>query len=142
MQGVNKVILVGTVGKDPEVHYIDNGIPYARFSLATNESYKNKNGEKTTITEWHNIVVWRGLAEIAEKYIKKGEPLYIEGQIRSRSYDDKKGNKRDITEIAGKSIVMLGKPPQNKENNTEEQEKSRQIDYVDTHIEEADDLPF
>jgi len=83
---VNKVILVGNVGKDPEVKYFDSGVSVAKFSLATSETYKNKNNEKVTNTEWHNIVLWRkGLPEFAEKYIKKGTPLYIEGRIKSRS---------------------------------------------------------
>ena len=106
---VNKVILIGHVGKDPEVRYLDGGVALARFSLATNESYKNKEGQKVEQTEWHNIVLWRGLAEIAEKYVRKGKMLYIEGKIRSRSYGDE-NNKKYITEIIGDSMTMLGGP--------------------------------
>jgi single-strand DNA-binding protein len=106
---INKVILVGNVGKDPEIRHIPNGAAVAQFSLATSETYKDKTGAKTTQTEWHNIVLWRGLAEVAEKYVKKGDPLYIEGKIRSRSYDDKDGNKRYITEIIGETMQMLGR---------------------------------
>ncbi len=106
---INKVILVGNVGKDPEIKHIPNGTAVAQFSLATSETYKDKNGAKTTQTEWHNIVLWRGLAEVAEKYVKKGDPLYIEGKIRSRSYEDKDGNKRYITEIVGDTMQMLGR---------------------------------
>jgi len=106
---INKVILVGNVGKDPEIRHIPNGAAVAQFSLATSETYKDKTGAKTTQTEWHNIVLWRGLAEVAEKYVKKGDPLYVEGKIRSRSYDDKEGNKRYITEIIGENIQLLGK---------------------------------
>src|SRR5262245_1736424 len=98
MSGVNKVILVGNVGKDPEVRYLENGVAQARFSLATSESYKNKNGERVEQTEWHNIVLWRGLAEVAEKYVRKGKMLYIEGKIKTRSYGDD-NNKKYITEI-------------------------------------------
>ncbi|HSO87639.1 MAG TPA: single-stranded DNA-binding protein [Draconibacterium sp.] len=105
---VNKVILVGNVGKDPEIRHLDTGIAVANFPLATSETYTAKNGEKVTTTEWHNIVLWRGLAEVAEKYVTKGRQLYIEGRIRTRNYDDKDGNKRYITEIYGDTMQMLG----------------------------------
>lgn len=105
---VNKVILVGNVGKDPEIRHLDSGVAVANFPLATSESYTAKNGERVTTTEWHNIVLWRGLAEVAEKYVTKGRQLFIEGRIRTRSYDDKDGNKRYITEIYGDNMQMLG----------------------------------
>ena len=106
---VNKVILLGNVGKDPEVRYFDNGGAVANFTLATTEKgYAAANGTQVPDrTEWHNIVLWRGLAEVAEKYVKKGSKLYIEGKIRSRSYDDANGNKRYITEIWGDNMEML-----------------------------------
>jgi single-strand DNA-binding protein len=106
---VNKVILVGNVGKDPETRHLEGGNTVSKFSLATSEVYKNKDGEKITNTEWHNIVLWRGLAEIAEKYVKKGSQLYIEGRIRTRSYTDQDNNTRYVTEIIGDSMQMLGK---------------------------------
>ncbi|TFH38844.1 MAG: single-stranded DNA-binding protein [Bacteroidia bacterium] len=106
---VNKVILVGNVGKDPEVHFIEQGVAVARFPFATSETYKSKDGERVTTTEWHNIVLWRGLAEVADKYVRKGSQLYLEGRIKTRSYDDKDGNKRYITEIVGDNMQMLGK---------------------------------
>ena len=109
MSGVNKVILVGHVGKDPEVRYLEGGVAVARFPMATTESYKNKEGQKVDQTEWHDIVLWRGLAEIAEKYVRKGKMLYIEGKIRTRSYGDE-NNKKYITEIIGDSMTMLGGP--------------------------------
>lgn len=112
MAGINKVILVGNLGKDPEVKYLEGGIAIAKFPLATTETIKDKNGQKQDQTEWHNIVLWRGLAEIAEKYLRKGQTVYIEGKIRSRSYDDKEGNKRYITEIVGETMQMLGKKPE------------------------------
>ena len=90
MAGVNKVILVGNLGKDPEVRYLDSGVAVANFSLATTENYKNKQGEKVSQTEWHNIVLWRGLAEVAEKWLKKGSSVYIEGKIRTNKWEDKK----------------------------------------------------
>ena len=109
MSGVNKVILVGHVGKDPEVRYLEGGVAVARLPLATSESYKNKEGQKIEQTEWHNIVLWRGLAEITEKYVRKGRLIYIEGKIRTRSYGDE-NNKKYITEIIADSMTMLGGP--------------------------------
>ena len=106
---INKVILVGNVGKDPEIRYLDSGVAVANFPFATSETYKNKQGEKVTNTEWHNIVMWRGLAEVVEKYVNKGSQLYIEGKIRTRTYDDRDGNKRYITEIIGDNMQMLGR---------------------------------
>ena len=108
MSGVNKVILVGNLGKDPEVRYLDSGVAVANFSLATTENYKNKQGEKVSQTEWHNIVLWRGLAEVAEKWLKKGSSVYVEGKIRSRKWEDKEGNTRYTTEILADNMTMLG----------------------------------
>ena len=108
MAGINKVILVGNLGKDPEVRTLENGAKVANFTLATSESYKNKEGQRVTQTEWHNIVLWRGLAEIAEKFLRKGNQVYIEGKIRTRSWDDKDGIKRYTTEILGDNLTMLG----------------------------------
>ena len=113
---VNKVILVGNVGKDPEVKFIESGVAVARFPLATAEVYydRNNNNEKREITEWHNIVLWRGLAETAQKYVKKGKQLYIEGRIQTRSYE-KEGQKLYFTEIIANNMIFLGK----KESDTE-----------------------
>jgi single-strand DNA-binding protein len=108
MAGINKVILVGNLGKDPEVKNLENGAKVANFTLATSETYKNREGQKVTQTEWHNIVLWRGLAEIAEKYLHKGNQVYIEGKIKTRSWDDKDGVKRYTTEILGDNLTMLG----------------------------------
>jgi len=105
---INSATLIGNTGKDPEVRTISSGKKVASFSLATTEHYKNASGEKTTKTSWHNIKAWGGLAEIAEKYIKKGQLLYVEGKIDYSSYDDKDGNKRYVTEIIANSIQMLG----------------------------------
>jgi single-strand DNA-binding protein len=110
---INKVILIGNVGKDPEVRYFDNGGAVANFTLATTErGYTAANGIVVPDrTDWHNIVLWRKLAEIAEKYVKKGSKLYIEGKIRTRSYDDATGNKRYVTEIYGDSMELLDRKP-------------------------------
>ena len=106
--GINKVILIGNLGKDPITQDIGNGVKKATFSLATSESLLSRDGTKTEHTEWHNIILWRGLADIAEKYLRKGQTVYIEGRLRSRQYDDKDGNKKYITEILCDNLVMLG----------------------------------
>lgn len=108
MAGVNKVILVGNLGKDPEVRHLENGAAVANFSIATTESYKDKNGNRQDQTEWHNIVLWRGLAQIAEKYLRKGSQIYVEGKLRTRNWQDKDGNTRYTTEIVGDNMTMLG----------------------------------
>lgn len=116
MSGVNKVILVGNLGKDPEVRYLEGGIAVAKFPLATSESYKGKDGNKVEQTEWHNVVLWRGLAEIAEKYLHKGNTVFIEGKIRTRSWEDKEGNKRYATEIVADNMTMLSKKADEQHN--------------------------
>lgn len=109
MSSVNKVIILGRLGKDPEVRSLDNGNSVANFSVATSESYKDKTtGEKKEITEWHNVVLWKGLAELAGKYLSKGDQVYIEGKIRTRSWE-KDGVTRYTTEIVGDNLTMLGK---------------------------------
>ncbi|MBN1107747.1 MAG: single-stranded DNA-binding protein [Bacteroidales bacterium] len=106
---INKVILVGNVGKDPVVRYFDRGVAKATFPLATSETYTNQQGETITSTEWHNIVLWRSLAEVAEKTVKKGTQLYIVGKIKTRSYVDKDGNNKYITEILADTMLVLEK---------------------------------
>ncbi len=135
MAGVNKVILVGNLGKDPEVRHLEGGAAVANFTLATTETYKDKAGNRQEQTEWHNIVVWRGLAEIAEKYLKKGMTIYIEGKLRTRSWDDKEGHKRYTTEIVGDTFTILSK----KENNTSQ---GNNDDIANSSTKPADDLPF
>ena len=109
MRGLNKVLLIGKLGKDPEIQTLEGGVTLAKFSLATSESYKDDKGILHSEAEWHNILLWRNLAELAEKYLRKGSTIYLEGKIRSRSYEDKAGNKRYITEIVGDSFIMLDK---------------------------------
>ena len=108
---INKAILVGNLGKDPELRYTASGQAVATFSLATTEKFKNKSGEQQERTEWHNIVAWGPLAEICGKYLNKGKQIYCEGRIQSRSYDDRDGNKRYITEIVISDMQMLGGRP-------------------------------
>lgn len=107
MASVNKVILIGNLGKDPEVRHLEGGVAVARFPIATSETFKDKNGDRQERTEWHNIVVWRGLAEVAEKYLKKGQSVFIEGKIRTNSYQDKEGQQRYSTEIVADNMTML-----------------------------------
>src|SRR5256714_4186898 len=108
-KSVNKVILIGNLGKDPEVKYTPSGTAYAKFSLATNERYKDKEGNWQDRTEWHNIVAWQRTAEIAGEYLKKGRSVYIEGRIQTRSWDDKEsGQKKYMTEIVAQDLVLLG----------------------------------
>lgn len=142
---VNKVILVGNVGKDPEVRHLEGGASVASFPLATSETYKNKTGEKVTTTEWHNIVAWRGLAEISEKYVKKGSQIYIDGRIRTRSYDDKDGNKRYITEIIADTLRLLGKRSDSESSSADssfDPDKTSPESDLSNDQSEQDDLPF
>ena len=106
MAGVNKVILIGNVGKDPEVKVLDNGVRVANFPLATTEIYK-KDGNRVEQTEWHNIVLWRGLAEVTEKIVRKGATLYIEGKLRSRTWEDKDKIKRYSVEVVADTLTVL-----------------------------------
>jgi single-strand DNA-binding protein len=110
MAGVNKVILIGNLGADPEVKYLSNGTTVANFRIATTENRVNRSGEKTAITEWHRIVAFGRLAEICGEYLNKGKQVYIEGRIRTRSWEDKEGNKRSTTEIVAARMQMLGAP--------------------------------
>ncbi len=110
---VNKVILIGNVGADPDVRYLDGGVAVANIRLATTERYRNRNGENIDQTEWHNVVLWRGLAEVVEKYVKKGMRLYIEGRLRTRSWDDQNSVKRYTTEIFADNMQMLSRADDN-----------------------------
>jgi single-strand DNA-binding protein len=140
---VNKVILVGNVGRDPEIRHLDKGVAVARFSMATTENYTSKTGEKVSNTEWHNVVAWRGLAELAEKYIKKGSQLYIEGRLRTTSYE-KEGVKHYTTDVNADTIQLLGK----REGQAEISGQPLAVDQAATVNEpdfsrpEEDDLPF
>ncbi len=108
MSGINKVILIGHLGKDPEMRYLEGGVSVTSFPLATSETF-NKDGQKVEQTEWHNIVMWRGLADVAAKFLQKGKLVYIEGKLRTRSFEDKEGIKRYTTEIVAENFTMLGR---------------------------------
>jgi len=142
MAGVNKVILIGNLGKDPEVRHLEGGATVCNFPLATTETYKDKTGTRQEQTEWHNIVLWRGLADVAEKYLKKGSQIYLEGKLRTRSWE-KEGVKRYTTEIVGESFTMLGRPKSHDENsNQEQQQNPQQQNQQPINEPGADDLPF
>jgi single-strand DNA-binding protein len=120
MRGINKVILIGNSGKDPEYKTLQDGTPVAKLTIATTESYRLKNGETQSRTDWHTIIAWRGLATLAHQYIKKGALLYIEGKLRSRQYEDKEGNKKYVTEIVADQLVLLDKKPKPSENDVDD----------------------
>lgn len=146
MAGVNKVILVGNLGKDPEVRHLENGTAVANFPIATSESYKDKAGNRVDQTEWHNVVVWRKLAEIAESYLKKGSQIYLEGKLRTRSWDDPQGNKRYTTEVVADTFTMLGKREDNAGmqggSNYQAPSTPQNNSAAKNTVEEEDDLPF
>ncbi|MFT3826726.1 MAG: single-stranded DNA-binding protein [Chitinophagaceae bacterium] len=109
MRGVNRVMLIGNLGRDPDVQYLEGNIAVAKFPLATTETFKDRAGKLISQTEWHTVVLWRGLAELAQKYLHKGSLVYIEGRLRTRSWEDKDGNKKFATEVVGDNLIMLDK---------------------------------
>jgi single-strand DNA-binding protein len=154
MAGVNKVILIGNLGSDPEVRHLSNGSVVANFNIATSESYTNRNGERVTQTEWHRIELWDGLAKVAEQYLKKGNSVYIEGKLKTENWQDNDGNNRTTTRIRGLSMTMLGgrtTPPENQQEYQQEepprsaepsnQEPPNTPGDSDSE-DELDDLPF
>jgi single-strand DNA-binding protein len=142
MAGINKVILLGNLGKDPEVRYLEGGTAVANFTLATSENYKDKtSGERKTITEWHNVVLWRGLAEITEKYLKKGNQVYIEGKLRTRQWQDKDGNTRYTTEIVAENMQMIGRKDDNSSSTSSDSSAIPPSPEIGQDNVE-DDLPF
>lgn len=140
MSGINKVILVGHLGKDPEIRYLEGGVAVASFPLATSETY-TKDGKRVEQTEWHNIVMWRGLADIAAKYLQKGKLVYIEGKLRTRSFEDKEGIKKYTTEIVAENFTMLGRKS-DFEGDSTRQTKTADMGDDFGHGEGEDDLPF
>lgn len=140
MAGVNKVILVGNLGKDPELKYLEGNIARVNFSMATSEFHKDKNGNRIEQTEWHNVVLWRSMAESAEKILKKGMQIYLEGKLQTRQWVDKDGNKRNITEIVGESFLVLQKRENGQSNIKVGNEPSSSVNFED--LGKKDDLPF
>lgn len=155
MAGLNKVMLIGNVGADPEVRNLESGVTVATVRLATNESYTNKDGNKIEKVEWHRVNFWRGLAQVVEKYVKKGDPIYVEGRIRNRSYEQD-GVTKYTTEIEAENMVMLGsKGGQGSTENTNYQNNQKPVTKTDNSVQtpevgyndiselnDGDDLPF
>jgi single-strand DNA-binding protein len=150
MAGVNKVILVGNLGRDPEVMTFENGVKKASFSMATTESYKDKDGNWVDVTDWHNVVLWRWLAE---RNLIKGDQVYIEGKLKTRSYDDKDGNKRYITEVVADKVLKLSgrreqsgplpeAPPESHQNQYSGPPDNSENDFSSSEEGTSDDLPF
>ena len=117
MRGVNKVILIGNLGRDPEIQFIDGTTPMVKLPLATTETFKDKNGNLQSQTEWHNVILWRGLAELAQKYLHKGSMVYVEGRLRNRTWEDKDKIKRYSTDVHADNFVMLDKRKEAGEEN-------------------------
>lgn len=154
MAGVNKVILIGNLGSDPEVRHLSSGSVVANFNIATSESYTNKNGERVTQTEWHRIELWDGLAKVAEQYLKKGQSVYVEGKLKTESWQDNDGNNRTTTRIRGLSMTMLGGRNTDQSGNTDHAPQQQQnvsspaaapapvTNTAPPAEDESDDLPF
>ena len=109
MRGINRVMLIGNLGKDPEIQYLEGNIAVAKFPLATTETFKDKGGKLISQTEWHTVTLWRGLAELSQKFLRKGSLVYVEGRLRTRNWEDKDGNKKSATEVVGDNLIMLDK---------------------------------
>jgi len=147
---LNKVMLIGNLGKDPESREMGDGTKMAKFPIATTETYKNRQGEKVSNTEWHNIVLWRGLAEVAINWLKKGDSVYIEGKLKTRSWEDENGVKKYATDIQADNLSMLGSRRDNEsqyQSNSSEQNTNTELKKVDENkvnetSNEEDDLPF
>jgi len=150
MRGVNKVMLIGNLGREPDLQYLEGNIAVAKFPLATTETYKDKSGTLVSQTEWHTVVLWRGLADLAQKYLHKGSLVYIEGRIRTRNWEDKDKNKRFSTEIIGDNLVMLDKKKEHgdipaHEHNNHDSSAVPDINFDSPGIPgnlTKDDLPF
>jgi single-strand DNA-binding protein len=148
MRGVNRVTLIGNLGRDPDIQYLEGNIAVAKFSLATTETFKDRAGKLVSQTEWHIIVLWRGLADLAQKYLHKGSLVYIEGRLRTRSWEDKEGNKKYATEIVGDNLVMLDKRAEGNggDHGTPHSHHGSDEDHPGhlepPPIESTDDLPF
>ncbi len=150
MRGVNRVMLIGNLGKDPDLQYLEGNIAVAKFPLATTETFKDKSGNLVSQTEWHTVVLWRGLAELAQKYLHKGSLVFIEGRLRTRNWEDKDKNKRFSTEIVGDNLVMLDKRKENGEYQSASENGQHDISNIpvqdisfDANVSGTkDDLPF
>jgi single-strand DNA-binding protein len=137
----NKVILIGNAGKDPEIHHLDSGIAVVSMPVVTTERSKDRNGEWREISEWHNVVFWRSLAESVEKYVRKGSQIFIEGKLRTRSWEDQNGQRRYITEIVAETLKVLSRRDYNNSQQSGQQNIKQSIPHISTNN-GVDDLPF
>ncbi|WP_276479884.1 single-stranded DNA-binding protein [Paraflavitalea pollutisoli] len=147
MRGVNRVMLIGNLGRDPDVQYLEGNIAVAKFPLATTETFKDRAGKLISQTEWHTVVLWRGLAELAQKYLHKGSLVYIEGRLRTRSWEDKEGNKKFATEVVGDNLIMLDKRTDGTHHGNHTNSHGENVEgFSNTDIppmgEPSQDLPF
>jgi single-strand DNA-binding protein len=146
MAGVNKVIILGNLGLDPEIRTLESGAKLARLRIATSESYTTKDGQKVENTEWHSVTVWRQLADIAEKYLAKGRQVYIEGKLQTRSWKAEDGSDRYATEIVGERLQLIGGRPENTDNSTQNRPASQTAQTTAPQTSDSssddDDLPF
>lgn len=147
MRGVNRVMLIGNLGRDPDVQHLEGNIAVAKFPLATTETFKDRAGKLISQTEWHTVVLWRGLAELAQKYLHKGSLVYIEGRLRTRSWEDKEGNKKFATEVVGDNLIMLDKRTDGSHHNTHTNAHGENLEGFNSADippmgEPSQDLPF
>lgn len=145
MRGVNRVTLIGNLGKDPDLQYLEGNIAVAKFPLATTETFKDKSGNLVSQTEWHTIVLWRGLAELAQKYLHKGSLVYLEGRLRTRSWEDKEKVRRFSTEVVGDNLVMLDKRRDNNDDSSSSDYSGPDMGYSQDNSSNSpdnEDLPF
>lgn len=146
MRGVNRVMLIGNLGKDPDIQYLEGNIGVAKFPLATTETFKDRSGKLVSQTEWHTVVLWRGLAELAQKYLHKGSLVYIEGRLRTRSWEDKEGARKFATEVVGDNLIMLDKRTDSSTNTSHTASQTdndiQGYSNTDTPIGDPGDLPY
>ncbi|HYM95569.1 MAG TPA: single-stranded DNA-binding protein [Chitinophagaceae bacterium] len=143
MRGVNRVMLIGNLGKDPDVQTLEGNIAVAKFPLATTETFKDRSGKLVSQTEWHTVVLWRGLAELAQKYLHKSSLVYIEGRLRTRSWEDKEGNRKFATEVVGDNLIMLDKRADNTGSSSQSDGGIEGTGGGDTSIgDPSENLPF
>ncbi|MDE3124081.1 MAG: single-stranded DNA-binding protein [Bacteroidota bacterium] len=142
MRGVNRVMLIGNLGKDPDLQVLDGNIGVAKFPLATTETYKDRNGKLVSQTEWHTVVLWRGLADLAQKYLHKGSLIYVEGRLRTRSWEDKEGNKKFATEVVGDNLIMLDKRADGHSGNHPDNTEGYGGDDLPPIIDPSENMPY
>ena len=143
MRGVNRVMLIGNLGKDPEVQVLEGNIAVAKFPLATTETFKDRSGKLVSQTEWHTVVLWRGLAELAQKYLHKSSLVYIEGRLRTRSWEDKEGNRKFATEVVGDNLIMLDKRADSSTSSSQPTESNENMSGGETTMgDPSENLPF